>query len=50
MSYGLFLIPGTGIASAYSTPTQFESALGIYFMAWMMVTIFLGYVRLLYSS
>ncbi|KAJ7228138.1 Gpr1 family protein [Mycena pura] len=41
MSFGLFLIPGTGIASAY-TVSEFRSALGIYFMAWMMVTIFLG--------
>jgi len=41
MSYGLFIIPGTGINGAY-TPGEFRSAIGIYFMAWMMVTIFLG--------
>ncbi|KAF8139366.1 GPR1/FUN34/yaaH family-domain-containing protein [Mycena galopus ATCC 62051] len=42
MSYGLFIIPGTGIVGTY-TPGEFRSALGIYFMAWMMVTIFLGH-------
>jgi len=41
MSYGLFLIPGTGILGAF-TPGDFRSALGIYFMGWMVVTIFLG--------
>ncbi|KAJ6471483.1 Gpr1 family protein [Mycena sanguinolenta] len=41
MSYGLFLIPGTGIMGTY-TQGEFRSAIGIYFMAWMMVTIFLG--------
>ncbi|KAJ7866403.1 Gpr1 family protein [Mycena olivaceomarginata] len=41
MSYGLFIIPGTGIVGTY-TLGEFRSALGIYFMAWMMVTIFLG--------
>ncbi|KAJ6600513.1 Gpr1 family protein [Mycena vulgaris] len=41
MSYGLFIIPGTGIMGAY-TATEFRSAIGIYFMAWMMVTILLG--------
>ncbi|KAJ7235172.1 GPR1/FUN34/yaaH family-domain-containing protein, partial [Mycena haematopus] len=40
MSYGLFIIPGTGIAAAYTT-REFRSAIGIYFMAWMMVTILL---------
>lgn len=49
MSYGLFLIPGTGIMAAY-TPGEFRSAIGIYFMAWMMVTIFFGYVCLFQST
>ncbi|KAJ7908440.1 GPR1/FUN34/yaaH family-domain-containing protein [Mycena leptocephala] len=41
MSYGLFIIPGTGIMAAY-TQGEFRSAIGIYFMAWMIVTIFFG--------
>ncbi|KAJ7038769.1 GPR1/FUN34/yaaH family-domain-containing protein [Mycena alexandri] len=41
MSYGLFFIPSTGIMGSY-TEGQFRSAVGIYFMAWMMVTVILG--------
>ncbi|KAJ7718649.1 Gpr1 family protein [Mycena metata] len=41
MSYGLFFIPSTGIMGSY-TVDEFRSAIGIYFMAWMMVTIILG--------
>ncbi|KAF7293341.1 Gpr1 family protein [Mycena kentingensis (nom. inval.)] len=44
MSFGLFLIPGTGIMASY-TETQFRSALGIYFMAWMMLTVLLIRMR-----
>jgi len=41
MSYATILIPGSGVLSAYTDPTELESALGIYLIAWFMVTFLL---------
>jgi succinate-acetate transporter protein len=41
MSYATILIPGSGILSAYKEASELESALGIYLLAWFMVTFFL---------
>ena len=41
MSYATILIPGSGILSAFTDPTELESALGIYLIAWFMVTFLL---------
>ena len=38
MSYATILIPGSGVLSAYTDPAQLTSALGIYLIAWFMVT------------
>jgi hypothetical protein len=39
MSYATILIPGSGILDAYATtPEELSSALGIYLIAWMIVT------------
>jgi len=42
MSYATILIPGSGILSAFGTDaTELPSALGIYLIAWFMVTFLL---------
>jgi len=38
MSYATILIPGSGVLSAYTDPAQLTSALGIYLIAWFIVT------------
>ncbi|KAF7337226.1 Ammonia transport outward protein 2 [Mycena sanguinolenta] len=40
MSYATIFIPSSGILAAYPDPTELASALGIYLVAWLMVTIF----------
>lgn len=41
MSYATILIPGSGIVSAFKDPAELDSALGIYLIAWFMVTFLL---------
>ncbi|KAF8154720.1 Gpr1 family protein [Crassisporium funariophilum] len=42
MSYATILIPGSGILDTFKDdPTELASGLGIYLMAWFMVTFFL---------
>jgi len=41
MSYATILIPGSGVLAAYTSVHDLQSALGIYLMAWFMVTFFL---------
>ncbi|KAJ6464535.1 FUN34 transmembrane protein [Mycena sanguinolenta] len=40
MSYATIFIPSSGILAAYPDPNEFASAVGIYLVAWLMVTIF----------
>jgi succinate-acetate transporter protein len=40
MSFGTINLPGTGIIAAYKTEDELRSALGIYLIAWFMVTFF----------
>ncbi|KAJ6631781.1 GPR1/FUN34/yaaH family-domain-containing protein [Mycena sp. CBHHK59/15] len=40
MSYATISIPASGIMSAYSDPDELASALGIYLVAWLMLTLF----------
>jgi succinate-acetate transporter protein len=44
MSFATILIPGSGIVAAYKSPEEFNNALGIYLIAWFMVTFFLLWV------
>jgi hypothetical protein len=46
MSYATILIPGSGIISAFKDPVELDSALGIYLIAWFMVTFLLFIVTL----
>jgi len=46
MSYATILIPGSGIIASYTTPTELQSALGIYLSTWFMVTFFFLLVSL----
>jgi len=46
MSYATILLPGSGVISAFTDPTELNSALGIYLMAWFMVTFLLLIVSL----
>jgi uncharacterized protein len=41
MSYATILIPGSGILAAFTDVKELNSALGIYLIAWFMVTFFL---------
>jgi hypothetical protein len=41
MSYATILIPGSGVLSAFTDPTELSSALGIYLIAWFMLTFLL---------
>lgn len=38
MSYATILIPGSGIGAAYAQSSELKSALGIYLMAWFIIT------------
>jgi len=38
ISFALILIPGSGIGAAYTDPTQFDAALGIYLITWFVFT------------
>jgi len=40
MSYATIFIPNSGILAAYTDPNELASALGIYLIAWLMLTIF----------
>ncbi|KAJ7347374.1 FUN34 transmembrane protein [Mycena albidolilacea] len=40
MSYATIFIPSSGILDAYSDPDELASALGIYLVTWLMVTLF----------
>jgi succinate-acetate transporter protein len=46
MSYAVILLPGAGIAQAY-TGNDFNDAIGLYFMVWFIISMFffLGVVR-----
>jgi succinate-acetate transporter protein len=46
MSYATILLPGSGILSAFTNADELNSALGIYLMAWFMVTFLLLIVSL----
>jgi len=41
MSYATILLPGSGVLAAFTNVAELESALGIYLIAWFMVTFFL---------
>ncbi|KAI6121154.1 Gpr1 family protein [Pisolithus sp. B1] len=41
MSYAVILIPGFGVASAYSSTEEFEQAIGIYLVTWFVLTVML---------
>jgi succinate-acetate transporter protein len=46
MSFATILIPGSGVAAAYTNPDEFASALGIYLITWFMFTFLLTIVTL----
>jgi len=46
MSYATILLPGSGVLAAFTDAAELESALGIYLIAWFMVTFFLLIVTL----
>jgi len=39
MSYATIFIPGSGVIAAYSDPQELNNAVGIYLIAWMMLTL-----------
>ncbi|PPQ70092.1 hypothetical protein CVT24_003864 [Panaeolus cyanescens] len=39
MSYATILIPASGITAAYTDPQEFNNAVGIFLITWMMVTV-----------
>ncbi|KIM43556.1 hypothetical protein M413DRAFT_443484 [Hebeloma cylindrosporum] len=41
MSYATILIPASGIAASFTDPKELQSAVGIFLIAWFMVTLFL---------
>lgn len=41
MSYATILIPGSGIAASFADEKEFQSGVGIFLIAWFMVTLFL---------
>lgn len=41
MAYATILIPGSGVISAYSSEKELGNALGIFLIAWFMVTFFI---------
>jgi len=46
MSYATILLPGSGILSAYTDPDMLTGALGIYLVAWFIVTFLFFIVSL----
>ncbi|KAJ7350006.1 FUN34 transmembrane protein [Mycena albidolilacea] len=40
MSYATIFIPSSGILAAYPDPNELASALGIYLLAWLILTLF----------
>jgi hypothetical protein len=46
ISFALILLPSTGIASAYPTADEFNSALGIYLIVWFIITFLFFIVSL----
>jgi len=46
MSYATILLPGSGVLAAFTDPAELDSALGIYLIAWFMVTFILLIVSL----
>jgi len=46
MSYATILLPGSGVLAAFTDGAELSSALGIYLMAWFMVTFLLLIVSL----
>jgi succinate-acetate transporter protein len=41
MSFATILIPGSGIAASFTDEKEFQSSVGIFLIAWFMVTLFL---------
>jgi hypothetical protein len=41
MSFATILIPGSGVAAAYTSETEFNQAIGIYLMTWFVLTFML---------
>jgi len=41
ISYATILIPGSGIAASFTDEKEFQSSLGIFLIAWFMVTLFM---------
>jgi hypothetical protein len=41
LSYATILLPGSGILAAFTDVAELQSSLGIYLMAWFMITFFL---------
>jgi uncharacterized protein len=41
MSYATILIPGSGIAASFADEKEFQSSVGLFLIAWFMVTLFL---------
>ncbi|KAJ7721885.1 Gpr1 family protein [Mycena metata] len=53
MAYATIFIPGSGILAAYDDPNELASALGIFLIAWFLVTLFflnISFVLLLSSA
>ena|ERR1700722_9527542 len=44
MSFATILIPGSGVAAAYTNTNEFHNALGIYLITWFIVTFLLLFV------
>jgi succinate-acetate transporter protein len=44
MSFATILIPGSGVAAAYTHADEFANALGIYLITWFIFTFLLTYV------
>ncbi|KAL4063744.1 GPR1/FUN34/yaaH family-domain-containing protein [Scleroderma yunnanense] len=41
MSYATILIPGSGVAAAYTSKDEFAQAIGIYLITWFVLTVML---------
>jgi len=46
MSYAIILIPGTGIAEAYTNKQEFNNAVGIYLSTWFIFTMLMTFAAL----
>ncbi|KAF8825373.1 hypothetical protein HHX47_DHR7000359 [Lentinula edodes] len=44
ISYATIFIPGSGIMAAFSDPQELNNAIGIYLIAWFMITVFFLYL------